>query len=161
MAHSHLLVKHLLKQLEHHKRDRNIRRRRPEWLSVFVHQAAALFEPLAGVGRVGSQCEFTDDGWEARLYLGSTEIVGGKNDGHAQIIGFELDFVRLRELLTRVDQFSWNVGAAADGANSSFITLAGVIDQFPVRLKIYSRPPKEAGPAFLQNADGSLDPVSL
>lgn len=158
MAHSHLLVKHLLKQLEHHQRDKDSRRRRPDWLSVFVHQVAALFEPFSGVGRVGSQCEFTDDGWEARLYLGSTEVVGGKHDGHSQLVSFQFDFVRLRETLTKLDEFRWNV-AAADGVNSSFVELKGSVDEHPVCLKIYSRPPKEAGPAFRQISDGTLDPV--
>jgi hypothetical protein len=161
LAHSHLLVQHLLKQLEHHQRDRRDRQRRPEWLSAFVHQTAALFEPMTGVGRVGAQCEFTDAGWEARLYLGSTEIVGGKNDGHAQLISFELDFVRLSEAFTRLDDFRWNVAAAADGGNSSFVALRGMVDHHTVCLKVYSRPPKEAGPAFRQHSDGSLDPVTL
>ena len=160
MAHSHLLVQHLLKQLEHHQRDRRGRQRRPEWLSAFVHQTAALFEPMTGVGRVGSQSEFTDEGWEARLYLGATEIVGGKNDGHAQLISFEMDFVRLKEAFTRLDDFRWNVCAAADGGSASFVVLRGFVDQNPVCLKIYSRPPKEAGPAFRQHADGSIESVS-
>lgn len=156
MAHSHLLVQHLLKQLEQHRRDRTDRPRRPEWLNVFVHQTAALFEPMQGVGRVGSQCEYTGDGWEARLYLGSTEIVGGKDDGRFQFISFELDCVRLRELFTRLDEFRWSVGAAVDGSNSSFITLRGLVDEHQVSLKVYSRPPQEAGPAFRQHADGSV-----
>ena len=157
MAHSHLLVQHLLKQLEQHRRERGDRQRRPDWLDVFVHQTAALFEPMTGVGRVGSQCEYTNDGWEARLYLGSTEIVGGKDDGHFQLISFELDLLRLSESFTRLDEFRWSVGAAADGGNSSFITLRGQVDDNSVLLKIYSRPPKEAGPAFRQHADGSVD----
>ena len=157
MAHSHLLVQHLLKQLEQHRRDRGERQRRPEWLNVFVHQTAALFEPMQGVARVGSQCEYTNDGWEARLYLGTTEIVGGKDDGHFQLIGFELDFARLSESFTRVDEFRWSVGATSDGSNSSFVTLRGLVDDKNVTLKIYSRPPREAGPAFRQHSDGSLD----
>ncbi len=161
MAHSHLLVQHLLKQLDHHKRERAQRKRRPEWLSVFVHQAAALFEPMTGVGRVGSQCELTNDGWETRLYLGSTEIVGGKNDGHSQFVSFELDFGRLTQIFTRLDEFRWNVGATPEGGNSSFVSMRGLVDQNPLSLKIYSRPPQEAGPAFRQYADGSLDTVGL
>lgn len=108
---------------------------------------------------MGAQCEYTELGWEARLYLGSTEIVGGKHDGHAQWISFEVDFVRLREIFTRLDEFRWNVGASLDGGNSSFIVLKGFVDHNPICLKIYSRPPQEAGPAFRQNADGSLDTV--
>ena len=159
MAHSHLLVQHLLKQLEHHQRDRRDRTRRPEWLTTLVHQTAALFSPLTGVGRVGSQCEYTDGGWEARLYLGLTEIVGGKDDGHSQLIGFEFDFRRLTDSFTHVDQFIWNVSASHNGSNSSFVTLLGDIDQHKVCLKIYSRPPVEAGPAFHKHADGTLDAI--
>lgn len=161
LAHSHLLVQHLLKQLENHKRERGNRQRRPEWLSVFVHQVAALFEPMAGVGRVGTACDFTEDGhWEARMYLGATEIVGGKNDGHAQLISFDLDFVRLGQAFTRLDDFRWSVAASAEGGNSSFVTLEGYVDENFVRLKVYSRPPKEAGPAFRQHSDGSVEAVN-
>ena len=159
MAQSHLLVQHLLKQLEHHQRDRRTRQRRPEWLSAFVHQASALLEPLSGVGRVGSTCEFSDNGWEARLYLGCTEIVGGKNDGHSQPVSFEIDLVRLRETFTRLDEFHWTVSGSADSGNSSFITMRGSVDHHKLCLKVYSRPPKEAGPAFRKHSDGSLDAI--
>ncbi|WP_373652580.1 hypothetical protein [Schlesneria sp. DSM 10557] len=128
-------------------------------MTALVHQSAALFSPLRGVGRVGSQCEYTDGGWEARLYLGFTEIVGGKDDGHSQLIGFEFDFRRLTDLFTQVDQFLWNVGASSSGTNSSFVTLVGTIDDNQVCLKIYSRPPVEAGPAFHRRVDGTLNAI--
>jgi hypothetical protein len=161
LAHSHLLVQHLLKQLEHHKRERNSRSHRPEWLSVIIHQVAALFEPLRGVARVGSDCEFTSDGWDVRLFLGSTEIVGGKNDGQHQLVSFEIDFERVSQIFTKIEEFRWCVAAGSDGNNSSFVTLRGSVDEHHVRLKIYSRPPKEAGPAFRQQVDGSVDSVTL
>jgi hypothetical protein len=161
LAHSHLLVQHLLKQLDNHKRERCNRKRRPEWLSVFVHQVAGLFEPLVGIGRVGSQCDFSDDCWEARLYLGSTEILGGKNDGHAQLVSFEIDFARLSQSFTKLDEFRWSVSGAAEGGNSSFITMTGLVDDHRIRLKVYSKPPHEAGPAFRQYSDGSMDAVTL
>jgi hypothetical protein len=162
LSHSHLLVHHLLKQLENHKRERAERGNRPAWLSAFVHQAAALFEPLLGVARVGFQCELTTDGWEARLYLGSTEIVGGRDDGQSRLISFEFDFGRLAETFTRLDEFRWNVCTAPDQSSGSFVTLRGLVDDHPVRLKIYSRPPEDAGPAFRLLPDGTLqDLVSV
>lgn len=160
MAHSHLLIRHLLKQLEHHKRGRMDRDRRPEWLSAFVHQTAALFEPLSGVARVGYQCELSPEGWEVRLYLGSTEIVGGRADGQSRFVSFEFDFGRLVEGFTRVDYFRWNVCSSEEGASNSFVTLRGKIDENPVQLKIYSRPPNETGPAFRQRSDGTLEDVA-
>lgn len=160
LPHSHLLVRHLLKQLELHKRDRKERDRRPAWLSTFVHQTAALFEPLNGVAKVGYQCELTPEGWEARLYLGSTEIIGGRDDGHARFSSFEFDFARLTDGFTRVDEFRWNVCQSGEGSSASFVTLRGQIDNHPVSLKLYSRPPKDATPAFRQHTDGTMEDVA-
>lgn len=157
MSHSHLLVHHLLKQLENHKRDRAERNGRPGWLNAFIHQTAALFEPLAGVGRVGFQCELGSTGWEARLYLGSTEIVGGRDDGRSRLISFEFDFGRLVETFRRLDEFRWNVCTNFDGSSGSFVTLRGMVDDNPICLKIYSRAPQDAGPAFRLLPDGTLE----
>ena len=157
MPHPHLLVHHLLKQLENHKRDRRERDRRPQWLNTFVNQTAAMFEPLSGVARVGFQCELTPEGWEARLYLGSTEIIGGRDDGRAQLISFEFDFGQLAEGFSRLDEFRWNVCTTVDGSAGSFVTLRGLVDAYPVCLKIYSRPPQDVGPAFRLLPDGTLE----
>lgn len=157
MSHSHLLVHHLLKQLENHKRDRRDRDRRPEWLNAFIHQTAALFEPLMGVARVGYQCELSPDGWEARLYLGSTEVIGGREDGQSRLISFEFDFARLSEGFTRLDEFRWNVCSNSDGSTGSFVTLRGLVDENVICLKIYSRPPRDVGPAFRLRTDGTLE----
>ena len=157
MHHSHLLVHHLLKQLENHKRDRRERDRRPEWLNEFVQQIAMLFEPLSGVARVGYQCELTSDGWEARLYLGSTEVVGGREDGRSRLISFEFDFSKLAEEFTRLDEFRWDVCTTSDGSAGSFVTLRGLVDEHLICLKIYSRPPCDVGPAFRELPDGTLE----
>lgn len=159
MSHPHSLIHHLLKQLENHRRDRSDRSRRPEWLNTFVHQTAALFEPLSGVARVGYQCELTQDGWEARLYLGSTEIVGGRDDGRSRLISFEFDFGQLASGFTRLDEFRWNVCTTDDGSAGSFVTLRGMVDDHLVCLKVYSRPPHDIGPAFRLLPDGTLEDV--
>ena len=77
-----------------------------------------------------------------------------------QLISFELDFVRLTESYTRLDEFRWNVAATTDGANSSFVTLRGLVDDNPFSLENLPRPPSEAGPAFRQHADGSVDSMT-
>jgi hypothetical protein len=155
-----LLVHHLLKQLENHKRDRRERDRRPEWLSTFIHETAEIFEPLSGVARVGYQCELTPDGWETRLYLGSMEIVGGRDDGQTRLIGFEFDFGQLAGRFSRLDEFRWNVCETSDGAAGSFVTFRGLVDEHLVCLKVFSRPPEDAGPAFRQLPDGTLEEVA-
>ena len=116
-----------------------------------------MFEPLTGVARVGYQCDATPDGWEARLYLGSTEIVGGRDDGRERLISFEFDFGRLAAGFTRLDEFRWNVCTTTDGGSGSFVTLRGTVDENLISLKIYSRPPQDIGPAFRQLPDGTLE----
>ncbi len=157
MAHAHLLVQHVLKQVEQHAAQRRQRDPRPTWLADFVQQAAAWFEPLAGVGRVGYDCEPTAAGWEARLYLGSTEMVGGKDDGQWRSNSFELDLSGLTSCFSRIDEFRWNVASGA--AAGSFLTLRGCVNDQPLCVKAYSRAPEHMGPALRQYHDGRIQPV--
>lgn len=155
VAHSHLLVQHLLRQLERHAAECRDRNRRPEWLASLVDSLADLFEPLAGISRVGYDCEYVDDAWEARLYLGPTEIVGGKHDGAQRHLSFEVDVQGVLNLLERVHEVRWTVSGG--DANSSFLTVTGESSEEPVRIKLYSRAPRDAGPALRELPDGSLE----
>ncbi|MEM9701617.1 MAG: hypothetical protein AAF907_04150, partial [Planctomycetota bacterium] len=40
---------------------------RPEWLREFIDAAAELFDPIAGLGRVGFRTEPSEEGWVAAL----------------------------------------------------------------------------------------------
>lgn len=158
MAHSHLVIKHLLKQLESFAEQRPERDVRPEWLSHFVQQVAELFAPLSGVGRVGYECQFDETCWEARMYLGTLEIVGGKEDGQAKHLSFEFDLHRMLGCFSRIEGFAWNVFSSGQ-SSSSFLTVQGLVGDNPVRLKLYSRPPQGTGPALRQHLDGRCEPV--
>lgn len=157
MAHSHLLVQHLLKQLEQHSTQRGERDPRPEWLIDLVNQAADCFVPLHGVARVGYECEPADHGWEARLYVGDTEIVGGPADGQARAASFELDIAALTMCFSRVDELRWNVAGGPTGG--SFLTVRGAVGEEAVCVKAYSKAPHHAGPALRQYTDGRIRPV--
>ena len=157
MAHAHLLVQHVLKQVELFAAQRRHRDPRPEWLVNFVQQAAEWFEPLSGAGRVGYDCEPTDRGWEARLYLGTTEMVGGRDDGRWHGHSFELNLGALTGCFSRIDEFLWNVSAAEHGG--SFLTLRGLIGDAPLCVKAYSRAPDHLGPGLRQYHDGRLQTV--
>jgi hypothetical protein len=157
LARPHLLVQHIVKQAEQLAALRAQRDPRPVWLVEFVESAAAAFAPLAGVGRVGYDCEPTAGGWEARLYIGSTELVGGKQDGHWRANSFELDVGGLTRAFSRIDEFRWNV--AAGETAGSFLTLRGAIGDQPLCVKAYSRPPEHLGPALREYHDGRVHPV--
>ncbi len=130
---------------------------RPAWLVDFVQRAAEWFEPLSGIGRVGYDCQPTDAGWEARLYLGSTEVIGGREDGQSRGSSFELDLSGITACFSRIDEFRWNV---ATGENAgSFLTVRGLVDLYPLCVKAYSRTPQHLGPALRQYHDGRIQTV--
>lgn len=160
MPHSHLVMQHLMKQLEIKASRKERRDYRPPWLSDVILRWSAIFEPFSGIGRLGFVCEPNENGWCVRLYLGTTEIVGGKDDGEWRQPGFELDFSKLTEEFTRVESFRWNVNAPGADGSHSFVTLRGMIGENWVEVKVYSRPPRDAGPAFRQHLDGTVEPVA-
>lgn len=157
LAHAHLLVQHVLKQMDQRLAQKSQRDPRPAWLVDFVQKAADSFEPLTGVGRVGFDCEPTEGGWEARLYLGSTEFVGGKVDGEFRTNSFELDLQGLTTLFSRIDTFRWNVAGSENGG--SFLTVRGVVGEQSLCVKAYSRSPQNMGPGLRQYHDGRVQPV--
>jgi hypothetical protein len=159
LAHSHLLVQHLLKQLEHHAATRDERDPRPAWLVDFIERAAEHFVPLTGVGRVGCECDVYDSDWEARMYLGATEVVGGKDDGQAHGSSFELHVSGLLACFTAVHDVSWNVAAPRGDAGGSFVTMHGHVDDHPLCVKVYSRAPAHVGPGLRMYHDGRVQPV--
>jgi hypothetical protein len=122
-----------------------------------VNQAANCFAPFHGVARVGYECELVDDSWEARLYVGSTEIVGGADDGQARATSFELDVAALTMCFSRVDELRWTVAGSPSGG--SFLTVRGAIGEEAVCMKAYSKAPHHAGPALREYADGRIRPV--
>ncbi|MFO0918235.1 MAG: hypothetical protein U0872_07975 [Planctomycetaceae bacterium] len=159
MAHSHLVIQHLLKQLEQKSARKEERDCRPEWLSSLIVRLASRFEPFGVDGRVGFVCEPGDVGWTVRMYLGTTEIVGGKDDGEWRQSGFELDVGQFISEFTRLDEIRWSVSAPAADGSHSFVTLQGAVGEHVVQVKVYSRTPRDAGPAFRQHLDGTVETV--
>lgn len=163
LGHSHIPVKHLLKQVEmyHSKRQRGVR---PAWLTEFVNDAADLFDPLSDVARVGYDAMLADDRWVVGLFLGRIEIVGGRDDGSTEPPGFEFDVLGLIARFTEVERVRWNaVPAETEEAESfaatSFLSIDGRISENPLRVQVYSVPPSEMGPGLRKYPDGRCDPV--
>ena len=162
MSHSHLVVQHLLKQMEAWQPGQNRRDARPEWLTGLIEEFADLFEPLTGVARVGFDCRMEEESWVVRMYLGTTEIVGGPRDGQTQAMPFELDMQRLFARFEKVDEFFWSVfpeSAEDIDEGQAYITIAGQVAENPVRFHMFATPPSEIGPGMRIYPDGRFDPV--
>ena len=100
-------INHLLRNLEN--RERRTGDSRPTWLVELIDQAADLFEPLMSVSRVGFDCWPTEKDWMVFLFLGDTEIVGGRDDGRLDPLEFRFDLLGLLDLLEDVQQIQWMV----------------------------------------------------
>ena len=107
MSHSHMPINHLLRNLEN--RERRTGDSRPTWLVELIDQAADLFEPLMSVSRVGFDCWPTEKDWMVFLFLGATEIVGGRDDGRLATLEFRFDLLGLLDLLEDDQQLQWVV----------------------------------------------------
>ena len=162
LSHSHLVVQHLMKQMESWQPGQNRRDSRPEWLTGLIEELADIFEPLTGIARVGFDSRLEEESWVVRMYLGATEIVGGPRDGQTQSMPFELDLQRLVARFKNVDEFFWSVfpeSAADVDEAQAYITISGKVDDHPVRFHMFAVPPEDVGPGMRVYPDGRFDPV--
>ncbi|MGE3317105.1 MAG: hypothetical protein AB7O26_18465 [Planctomycetaceae bacterium] len=132
-------------------------------MTQFVNNAAELFEPIDDVGRVGFDCQVADDCWEVALYLGSTEIVGGKEDGQFRFSGFDFDLRALIGQFHEVENIQ--LATSDDGGDDSpsvlrsNVMIEGRIDDNRIRVRVHSIPPGDVGPGLRRHVDGRCDPV--
>lgn len=135
---------------------------RPEWLNELISEIAERFEPLTGVARVGFECLRDEESWVVRMFLGTTEIVGGSLDGRLQPISFE---VNLQDLLSRfehVDEFFWSVfpeQAEDIDEGQAYVTVSGQVKGNSVRFHLFSMSPPDVGPGIRVFPNGQTEPV--
>jgi hypothetical protein len=166
VSHSHLALQHLIHNIDS-ARPRAKRMTGPVWLPEFVDQVAELFEPFVDVGRVGFECAPNTERWEVSMYLGSTEVVGGKVDGELRPVAFQFDLSRLATIFDRIDECHWSAfpaGTVADDSDvatgeKSFVTIVGSYRVNGLRLRIFGSPPADVTPGLRQYADGSWEAV--
>lgn len=151
----------LLQQLEDYESRRKLKDRRPKWLTHLIQQVADLFEPLRDVARVGYDCRMDEQGWLIRMYLGTTEIIGGPKDGQIEHAGFRMNVQALIDLFDQVDRLEWYSVANAepedfDGELRSLLSLVGSAgDDHRVQLELLASPPRYAPPG-MRNTAGDI-----
>ena len=162
MSHSHMPMMHLLKQVELYKARKQQRDNRPAWLVEIINELADLFEPVADVGRVGYECQFEEDQWVVSLFLGSTEIVGGMNDGTSQLMNFQFNALPLLSKFDEIEQLELHAFPDENWRDEfgvgAYLTIAGMIDGNQLKLHIQSEPPHDAGPGLRQFPNGEFNP---
>ncbi len=158
MAHSHLVIRHLVKGLEARGRE-SIDIRLPDTIQTFVTTVAELFEPFSGTARVGYECNFADDSFEISMFVGAREIVGGPLDGHQEPQNFRFNLQGLFDRFDSIQSFLWNAlphSPLQDGG-LSFVVVEGKVQGHLVRLQLHPTAPDEIGPAIREFADGTVE----
>ena len=153
-------INHLLRNLEN--RERRTGDSRPTWLVELIDQAADLFEPLRSVSRVGFDCWPTEKDWMVFLFLGDTEIVGGRDDGRLDPLEFRFDLLGLLDLLEDVQQIQWMVlpvGNDPSDNDRSYISIVAHYQGHPVSLRLLSIAPENAGPGLRLFPNGDCQPT--
>ncbi|MCA8998827.1 MAG: hypothetical protein KDA80_17645 [Planctomycetaceae bacterium] len=163
MSHSHLVIRHLIRQLEKSP-ERPARPVLPDWLVDFIHSLTENFEPFSGVARVGYEAQQADDGWELAMFLGETEIVGGAEDGERSPVNFRFSLTDLHDRFDRVEHIYWNAFPNShvcldNSGDLSFLSVEGVLAGERIRLQIHPSAPDAVGPAIRQHQDGRLELV--
>jgi hypothetical protein len=159
-------VRHLLQQIESDRANRIPRDVRPTWIVQLIEETADLFEPLAGVGRVGYDCRVDEEGWQIDMFLGAIEVLGGREDGQTRSPEFRFDIQPLLDRFTHVTDLSWNVYAPQAAAEDlvsetprSFLSIDGLIDGQRVRISVLATPPAAAGPGLRSLPGGRIETV--
>jgi hypothetical protein len=161
----HLPIEQFLSQKELAEQELSVAKRetRPEWMTHFIDSVADLFDPLIGVARVGFDCNFVEGTWVIGLYLGAYEIVGGRHDGEQRHINFEFDLQQLMAHFSKVSELVWSAYPSPRDNRSawarSYVTIAGMVANQPVRLQVFSVPPIHAEVGMRRYPDGRFEPA--
>ena len=136
---------------------------RPAWVDAFIADAAELFDPLSGLGRVGFRTEPVAGAWGVALFLGATEIVGGPGDGLVAPARFRFDATALAALFDAPPTIDLHVepvlaAGGVDGIEAA-LCLSGEVAGQPLTVSVLSLPPDGAAPGFKRYAAGLEPPV--
>lgn len=148
-------IENLLEQVEEYRLRREVRDGRPDRITDFITEIAEIFEPLHGVGRVGFDCQAAYGGWNISMYLGATEVVGGRDDGLHNHAPFHFDIDAAIAVFENVESVQFSSEHANRTADSG-ITISGHVDDLPVCLAIHASPPATVGAGLQRMPDRSL-----
>ncbi|MBX3442170.1 MAG: hypothetical protein KF774_07165 [Planctomyces sp.] len=157
--HAHLAIRHLIRKLELQGRRRPAVSV-PAWLMAFLEGAAELFDPAVDFARAGYECRITESGWQASLFLGRIEQVGGAEDGRLNAVAFDYD---VRALCDRFDQVdSVNLSAASSPGEPTAetdvrVSVRGVVGGHPLRIDVLNAAPACLSPGMRRGLDGRCE----
>ncbi|MBT5021073.1 hypothetical protein N8590_02885 [bacterium] len=122
----------------------------PEWIPEFVDHACRtlrLFDEDAPIG-----CHYFSEGetHEVSLFVSSTEVVGGPNDGKRINSRYIVDVVELMTLLDEVESITWQAHIIdEDDDLGPHLSVSGIYHGESVWLRVLGETPDEFLPGRL------------
>jgi hypothetical protein len=156
-------VNHFIEQIQSGDPPRFRKPEMPHWLQTFVWQATEHFDPIGGTARAGYIATQDDNRWTVRLFLGETEVIGGRRDGAVVPSAFTFDLEALRDSFEAITRLEWHglpAGSLPEQTrDDATIAIDGIVSGHIVRLLVDLRAPAEVGPGLKRQADGTYLPA--
>lgn len=122
--------------------------RPPRWIGELSRFAMRAFHSQGNLAPVG--CHFHENSevetpqWEVTLFVSSTEVYGGSQDGHRAFSPFMVDLTKLMSALDVVESCYWQAQAMAeDDQLGPHVGIEGLFQGHSVWLRITAQPPDQ------------------
>ena len=126
-------------------------RKPPRWIQRLGHRISQAFHASGLLAPIGCHFHQNDglDGsqWEVTLFVSSTELFGGSNDGQIAVSRFMLDLKAVLSAFDVVDSLYWQTHVVAeDDQLGAHIGVEGEFEGNAVWLRITAEPPAQFQP---------------
>lgn len=125
--------------------------RPPKWLGELASLATRAFHSQSQLAPVGCHIHRNDEGettqWEVTLFVSSTEVYGGAQDGQCAFSRFMVDLRDLMAAFDVVESCYWQAQTMAeDDQLGPHVGVEGLFQGHSVWLRITAEPPNEFEP---------------
>lgn len=122
----------------------------PQWIPELVDRTCQSLRLFDQDAPVGCHYSFHEDMHEISLFVSSTEVVGGANDGQRINSRFVVDVIDLVTLLDELDSITWQAHLIDEEDDlGPHLSIGGVYKGERVWLRILSETPEQFLPGRL------------
>jgi hypothetical protein len=117
----------------------------PKWIQELADAVALQLIPADSLAPIGCHfCPVEGGVWEVALFIASTEIVGGSQDGKLRYSRFHLDLQAVCRQFAQVEEVSWQAHPLGDNDElGPHVAIEGRYGNCNVRLRILAFPPDQ------------------
>lgn len=124
----------------------------PEWISALADAVTGCLLPVQPLAPAGCHVCRDGDGWEVSLFIGDTEIVGGRRDGVRKGSRFVADVMPILCLFDEVSDCIWQpTRFGSDDELGANLMIRGSCSGHEITLRILARAPRRFPPGRRAN----------